>query len=616
MESQNRPVLIYDGDCNFCRRWVNRWRHVTQDRVDYLSSQEAARLFPHISPEKFQASVQLVQPDGSVYDGAEAVFRALACNPKHGWPLWLYRRVPAVAVGTEFLYRFVARNRIAFSRLTQWLWGDHLELSTWYSTRRVFLVLLGGIYFFAFISLWVQIEGLVGSRGIVPIKEFLDGVKKITGAERYWILPTVFWLNASDALLNFLCLAGAGLSLCVVGRIFVVPSLILLWLFYLSLMTAGQEFMAFQWDILLLEVGFLAIFLAPSGGRMKAESPPSPMVLFLYRFLLFRVIFSSGMAKLASGDQTWRDGTALNFHYETQPLPTWGGWYAHQLPSWFQEFSVGCMFMIQLAVPFFIFAPRRIRHTACVVLACFQLLIIITGNYAFFNFLTIALCLLLLDDTFWKKWLPERMVFTYSNESRNGLENGKAKKWAIGMLSAMVLFISVTHHLIPLVFKGSEAPSLSRTVNNWIRPLHIVNTYGLFAVMTTRRPEIIIEGSRDGETWKAYEFKWKPGGLNRPPEFVAPHQPRLDWQMWFAALGGYRQNSWVLQFMARLLEGAEPVLNLLETNPFPDKPPEQIRAVVYEYKFTDFSGWRADGSWWRRELKGLYAPALQLPKIS
>lgn len=612
MTSQNRPVLIYDGDCNFCRRWIARWSHVTGDRVEYLPSQAAATKYPQISTGQFQTSVQLIQTDGSVYDGAEAVFRTLACNPNHGWPLWMYRRIPGVALITEFLYRLVARNRVAFSRLTKWLFGDHLELSTWNMTRKVFLALLGVIYFFAFISLWVQIEGLVGSQGIMPLREFLDGVKEITGTERYWVLPTFFWLNASDAFLKFLCLAGAGLSLCVIGRIFVVPALLLLWLFYLSLMTGGQEFMAFQWDALLLEAGFLAIFLAPSGGRNQAESPPSPVVLFLYRFLLFRVLFSSGMAKLASGDPTWRDGTALTFHYETQPLPTWGGWYAHQLPPWLQEFSVECMFVIQLAVPFFIFAPRRLRHIACAVMVSFQLLIIVTGNYAFFNFLTIALCLLLLDDAFWKKWLPEIMVWSQPEEPLKSAPVSKSKQWALGTLAVFVLFVSVTHHLIPLVIKGRGVPPLSQTVNNWIRPLHIVNSYGLFAVMTTRRPEIVIEGSMDGKTWKAYEFKWKPGGLKRAPEFVAPHQPRLDWQMWFAALGGYRQNRWVLQFMTRLLAGAEPVLRLLGTNPFPDTPPRQIRAVVYEYKFTNFSGWRADRSWWRRELKGLYAPVINL----
>jgi hypothetical protein len=208
------------------------------------------------------------------------------------------------------------------------------------------------------------------------------------------------------------------------------------------------------------------------------------------------------------------------------------------------------------------------------------------------------------------------MVGTQPREPLKRAPVSKSKQWVIGTLAATILFVSVTHHLVPLAFNGYDVPSLAKTVNNWIRPLHIVNSYGLFAVMTTKRPEIVIEGSLDGETWKAYEFKWKPGGLKRAPEFVAPHQPRLDWQMWFAALGGYWQNRWILQFMTRLLEGAEPVLRLLGTNPFPDTPPRQIRAVVYEYQFTDFSGWRANGAWWRRELKGLYAPVVKLPESS
>ena len=618
MKSENRPVFVYDGDCELCRRWVARWSHLTGDRVDYVPCQETAHLFPEIPPERFQLSVQLVQPDGAVYEGAEAVFRTLAFHPSHRWPLWLYRNVFGVAPATKFTYRFVARHRGVFSLVTRWFWGDPLERSTYFLTRKVFLAVLGAIYCIAFLSLWVQIEGLVGSRGIMPAQEFLEGAKKVTGAERYWILPTVFWLNASDAFLNVLSLAGVVLSLCVMAGIFVFPALIFLWLFYLSLLTVGQEFMAFQWDVLLLEAGFLAIFFISWGWRPKPsqDSAPSPVVLFLYRFLLFRVMFSSGMMKLVSGDETWSNGTALNYHYETQPLPTWGGWYAHQLPPWFQEFSVGCVFVIQLAVPFFIFGPRRFRHTACAILAFFQLLIIITGNYAFFNFLTLALCLLPLDDALWKKWLPERMVRPWLAQNGARPLEGRMKKWAIGTIAATVLFVSVTHHLIPMVFKGSDISRLSQPVFKWIRHIHIVNTYGLFAVMTTRRPEIILEGSHDGETWRAYEFKWKPGDIKLAPEFVAPHQPRLDWQMWFAALGSYRQNLWILQFMARLLQGAEPVLQLLGTNPFPETPPKYLRAVVYEYKFTDFSGWRADGSWWRREFKGLYAPILRLPGSS
>lgn len=608
-----RPVLVYDGDCTFCRRWIARWRHVTQGRVDYVSSQEAARQLPQISQEQFQTSVQLVLPDGKVYDGAQAVFRALAYNPKHRWPLWLYRNAPGTAPATEFAYRFVARNRGFFSLLTRGLWGESLEPSTWFLTRRVFLALLGAIYCIAFASLWMQIDGLLGSRGILPVQEFLENVKQIAGAERYGLLPTVFWMNASDAFLNAVCLAGVVLSVGVMAGFGTGPALVLLWLLYLSLLNAGREFMAFQWDVLLLEAGFLAIFMIPWQRRRKLarEAAPSPVALFLLRFLLFRVMFSSGIAKLASGDETWRNGTALNFHYETQPLPTWGGWYAHQLPAWFQEFSVLCVLAIQLVVPFFIFAPRRLLHWACAALVLFQFLIIITGNYAFFNLLTLALCLVLLDDAFYKKVLPGK--FTSSLGDAHGrFREGCIKQWVVGFMAAGVLFVSVTCCLIPLMFRGVTLPAISQAVYGHLRPFHLINPYGLFAVMTTRRPEIIVQGSNDALTWKTYEFKWKPGDVTRAPAFVAPYQPRLDWQMWFAALGSYRENPWILQFLKRLLEGAKPVLQLLASNPFPDKPPQYVRAVVYEYRFTDFSGWREEGSWWRREGKGFYTPVLQL----
>ena len=616
METEQKPVLVYDGDCDLCRFWIARWSHVTEDWVDYASSQESEDRFPDISHEQFQSSVQLVQPDGAVYDGAEAVFRTLACNPKHRWPLWCYRNLWGVAPVTEFTYRFVARHRGLFSRFTRALWGNQFEPSTYFLTRRVFLVSLGIVYCLAFLSLWLQIEGLVGSQGIMPAQEFFKGVEKVTGTERYWVLPSIFWLNAGDAFLNLSCLAGVFLSVCVITGFFVVPALILLWLFYLSLVTVGQEFMAFQWDVLLLETGFLAIFLASWRRRAKPgrESAPSPVVLFLYRFLLFRFMVSSGLVKIASGDETWRDGTALNFHYQTQPLPTWGGWYAHQLPEWFQKISVDGVYAVQLLVPFLIFAPRRLRQVACAIFVLFQLMIVATGNYGFFNLLTLALCLLLLDDGFWKKWLPERWAQPVERGKRV-LESG-IKKWAIGVVAGTVLMVSVTHHLLPLVAQGYEVPRVSQSLYGAIRHLHIVNSYGLFAVMTTRRPEIILEGSHDGETWQAYEFKWKPGNVKRAPEFVAPHQPRLDWQMWFAALGDIRRNPWVLQLMVRLLSGAEPVLQLLASNPFADSPPKFIRAVVYDYKFTDFSGWREDGSWWRREFLGLYAPVLQLPETA
>ncbi|MFQ5451550.1 MAG: lipase maturation factor family protein [Nitrospinaceae bacterium] len=612
--SESKPILIYDGECRFCIRWIDCWRRLTQDRVEYAPSQEVSHRYPQIPEEKFSESVQLVLPEGKVYGGAEAVFRTLAYAPGKKWIFEGYRTVPGFAPAADLLYRFVAGHRTGFSRGSRWLWGDSLECPAYFLVRRLFLALLGIIYFIAFVSFWVQAEGLVGTDGILPMARFLEAVRENTGLERYWLLPTLFWLDAGDGFLNFLCLAGAGLSLCAGAGYFPALALFFSWLFYLSLVVAGREFMAFQWDSLLLQMGFLAIFLAPFRIRPRRAGEPEPslLVLFLYRVLFFQVMFSSGMAKWMSGDPSWRNATALQYHYETQPLPTWGGWYAHQLPAWFQDFSVGCVFVIQVAVPFLIFAPRRIRWAAFWILTGFQGLIMITGNYGFFNLLTLALCLLLLDDACLKRWLPRPWV-SGTEPARRRPREPRVKTLLVAVLAATLLFLTVTLQLAPLVDRNISIPRIAQTLYQWIRPFYIVNGYGLFAVMTTKRREIIIEGSRDAQNWKSYEFKWKPGNLKMAPAFVAPHQPRLDWQMWFAALGSYRQNPWLINLMMRLLQGSPTVLGLLAHNPFPGHPPRFIRAVVYRYWFTDFPGWRADGSWWRREWRGLYTPVLQLP---
>jgi hypothetical protein len=322
-------------------------------------------------------------------------------------------------------------------------------------------------------------------------------------------------------------------------------------------------------------------------------------------------MFSSGLAKLVSGDPLWRGMEALNYHYETQPLPTWGGWYAHQLPHWFQEVSVAGVFFIQLVVPFLIFAPRRIRMGACLVIAGFQCLIWITGNYGFFNLLVLALCILLLDDATLGKILPQKLF------SRNSSGSGqrqfiKVKQLAGDLLAVVVISIATLQYLTPMLFKNFQPPEFISDLNRWVRPYYLVNPYGLFAVMTANRNEIVIEGSEDGEIWKAYEFKWKPGNIKRAPSFVAPHQPRLDWQMWFAALSEYRHQRWIQKFLHRLMENSPSVPRLLEKNPFPEKPPQYLRAVLYRYHLSEFSDWRRDQSWWRRERLGLYAPVITL----
>ena len=614
--SQNgkKPVFIYDGDCGFCRLWIARWSPLTEEEVVYRPSQEVGENYPQISPEYFESSVYFVDPDGSFCSGAQAVFKALSYAPNGKWLLRAYEKVPGFAPISEWGYRQVAGNRKIFSALTQWIWGGSLETPTWFLTRRVFLFLLSLIYLVAFLSLWTQIEGLVGQKGILPVESFLKDVQAHRGSDRFWNWPTLFWLHAGDGFLQAICLLGVGASLCVMANRAVGLSLLVMWGFYLSLFNVAQPFLGFQWDTLLLETGFLALFLVPwrRNKGTTGEPPPSPLVLFLFRFLLFRVVFTSGLVKIISQDPTWNDFTALYYHYETQPLPTWIGWYAHQLPHGFQEFSVACVFIIQLGVVFLIFGPRRIRYIGCAVLVFHEVLIFLTGNYCFFNLLTLALCLLLLDDAVFLRWLPGKGNWKFSGQKKTELVSVWKRRFFTG-IRVGVLGICIMLYVVPLLVTSGNYPSIFVAIANAIRPLHLFNSYGLFAVMTTSRPEIIILGSDDRENWFPYEFKWKPGNVVNKPEFVAPHQPRLDWQMWFAALSNYERNPWLIQFMIRLLQGSRPVIELLGSNPFPDSPPKYLQALVYDYRFSDTETRNRDGSWWNRKLLRPYTPILQLP---
>jgi lipase maturation factor 1 len=490
------------------------------------------------------------------------------------------------------------------------------DASTYFLTRWLFFRGLGMIFLLAFVSLWVQIDGLIGSQGILPVEPWLDAVRERVGVERYWLLPSVFWMNAGDAVLHSACAVAVFLSVCLILDVVPVLSLCLLWGLYLSFTSVCQDFLSFQWDNLLLETAFLAIFLAPLRWkpRKTSDAGPSSLVLWLFRWLLFRLMFCSGLVKLASGDITWRNMTALTFHYETQPIPNWISWYAHQLPEWFQRFSCATMFGIELIVPFFIFGPPRIRRFAAILLIAFQVLIIITGNYAFFNLITILLCVLLLDDAVWFDRL-KKIVGSPADKAVGDNLQWRWPRWIPVLLTAVILIVSFSHLLNPVGFRG-KWPKPMLALQRWVGPFRTINSYGLFAVMTTTRPEIVVQGSQDGSTWLDYAFKYKPGDVNRPPPYVAPHQPRLDWQMWFAALGSYRQNPWFIQFCGKLLEGSPSVLALLSDNPFPDRAPRYVRAVVYQYHFSDGETRRLQGAWWTREFKGFYAPVMSMQQAT
>ncbi len=616
-----KPLLVYDGDCGFCTLWINRWRCVTGDTVEYLPSQDPliADRFPEIPREAYRTSVQLIEPDGSVHNGSEAVFLSLSRNPEFHWLLDIYQVFPPFAHFSEWGYKFVAKHRPLFSIVTKLLWGRHVELPSYFLMRRSFLTCLGLIYLIAFVSLWVQISGLMGHNGIAPVADTMGQLKQAVGTAhigltRYYRVPTLCWLSSSDGFLNAQCAAGTVLAVLVILGIAPAPCLFLLWVIYLSLCTVGEPFLSFQWDALLLETGFLAIFFAPWQWWPKhplREQPPSRLALWLLRWLLFKLMFRSGCVKLTSGDPTWRNLTALNYHFETQPLPTWIGWYAHHLPAWVHKSDTVLMFIIEIGIPFLIFLPRRPRQFACLAFVALQLFILLTGNYCFFNLLTMVLCLTLLDDAalqkcFPKKWCQCPDVSAWKKTSAQ-LTRGilLIPIVAIMLLTSFVQFFDMFHSRVQLPVKLIAVEQL-------VAPLETFNGYGLFQVMTTSRPEIIVEGSNDGENWQAYEFKYKPGDLKRRPAFVEPHQPRLDWQMWFAALGNYQNNPWFVHFCARLLQGSPPVLGLLERNPFPDQPPKYIRALVYEYHFTDAATRKQTGEWWRRDFVGMYLPAISL----
>jgi lipase maturation factor 1 len=489
-----------------------------------------------------------------------------------------------------------------------------LDPGSYFLTRTVFLRLLGFVYFCAFVSLWTQIDGLIGANGILPVGSYLQEAQQhLPGWTRFHRVPTLCWISSSNGFLHFQCAAGALLSLVLMAGFLPTLALAGLWVLWLSLTIAAQEFLAFQWDNLLLETGFLAIFLAPLSLKLHSAEPVSGRVLWLFRWLVFRLLFLSGIVKLLSGDPSWRDFTALSYHYETQPLPTIFGWMAHQLPGWIHVIETAVMYLIELVVPFCIFLPRKIRIGAFVPLVLLQVGIALTGNYCFFNLLTIVLCVLLLDDEALRKVIAAGKAALPSTASTSKIAwlpaIVRTRSVAIAIVTAIILIITAVQMASVLTSKENWGRSIL-ALYKAVAPFRSINSYGLFAVMTKTRPEIVIEGSSDGQIWLAYEFKYKPGALTRRPKFVAPHQPRLDWQMWFAALGNYRQNPWFASFCTRLLQGSPDVLSLLDVNPFPEKPPKYLRAVTYEYKFTDWTTLRAKGEWWRRGEAETYLPVV------
>ena len=469
--------------------------------------------------------------------------------------------------------------------------------------RACFVRAMGLVYLLAFASFWSQAQGLVGSRGILPAAETLRWAGETLGPAAWWHLPTLLWLDSGDASLHALCALGCAAALLAAAGVAPALALALCWLAYLSVYVAGQQFLSYQWDILLLEAGVLAVLWAPLAWRPRRvwEEPPSRAVTWLLRWLVFRLMWSSGVVKLLSGDPAWRGLTAMEHHYQTQPIPAWTSWFAHHLPASVHTAETLLLFGVELVLPFAVFGPRRFRLAAAAGFALLQLGIAATGNYGFFNLLTLVLCLPLLDDAVFGR--------TAASAERQGRRRWRRRLRLAA--AAPILVLSCLQLAATLGLDVRLAGPLYR-LQQLLNPLHLSSSYGLFATMTTTRPEIVLEGSRDGVEWRTYRFRYKPTEVDRRPAFAGPHMPRLDWQMWFAALRGFERARWFHAFARRLLEGSPTVLGLLAEDPFGDGPPPQyLRAHLYEYRFSRGEA-RGRGVWWERALLGPWSPVLSL----
>lgn len=483
--------------------------------------------------------------------------------------------------------------------------------------RWVFLRALGLIYLSAFYPLLFQIRGLIGPSGILPANEYLEAVARAVPGVRYWFAPTLLWISSGNRTLITLCSLGIAASLLLIFNIWPRGALVVCTVCFVSFVSAAQDFSSYQSDGMLLEAGFISIFLAPNGFRpgWGATSPPSRAALFLLQWEWFRIYFESGLVKLVSGEPQWRNFTAMDEYYQNAPLPAWIGWYVQHLPHWFHWTSAIATLVLELLLVWMLFLPRRFRIAAFIVATLWQIPVILTANYTFLNYLVLVLGFLLLDDRYLAPFLGERFVpATADYERSEQVLAGWHKHWhALSVaFTAVVLtwiFYVTTVQMLWIVVPSFPVP---RSPVQLLEPFRIANRYGLFAVMTRGRYEIEFQGSNDGLNWTVYPFRYKPQALNKAPGLYAPYQPRFDWNLWFASLGTWRDNMFVASTEERLLSGDHDVLSLFAGNPFPNAPPREMRAVIWQYRFTTMAEKRASGNWWKREYLGTYAPTLTL----
>ena len=539
----------------------------------------------------------------------------------------------------------------------RWLLDSEHGASDRLIPRWLFLRALGLIYFSAFFSLIFQIRGLIGPEGILPARDYLQAVAHSFGHARFWFAPTLLWFSSGAQMLMFLCWAGIVASLLLALNVWPRGTLAICFVCFLSFVSAAGDFSGYQSDGMLLEAGFTALFFAPPSFRpgLGAKRPPSRASLFLLQWEWFRIYFESGMVKIASGEPQWRNMTAMDEYYQNGPLPTWVGWYVQHLPHWFHALTAYATLALELGLVWMLFLPRRWRIVCFFIATAWQIGIILTANYTFLNYLVLALGFLLLDDRLilcfvpqrWKRFIQDHADSRLRTDcppvpstiekdkmepaslasedlaqslTQQKASHGRHETWHELLRPQLTaLRLSLTGLILGLVFYATAVAlvwivfptlKLPTTPVQALEPFRIANRYGLFAVMTRGRYEIEFQGSQDGQNWQAYPFRYKPQDPSQPPGIYAPYQPRFDWNLWFASLGSWREYPIVINTEVRLLSTDPDVLALFAGNPFPQEPPHQVRAVLWQYWFTTAAEKRKTGFWWRREFLGLYAPTL------
>ena len=495
---------------------------------------------------------------------------------------------------------------------------DHL-IARW-----LFLRALGLIYFSVFFALLFQIRGLIGTQGVLPANLYLQRLHQL-GAERLWYAPTLLWFSASDHTLMAITWIGLIAAVLVVLNLIPRPALLLCFVCFLSFIAVSQDFGEYQSDGMLLEAGFLALFLAPTGlrPRLGRHCLASRAAIYLLLWEWFRIYFESGLVKLQSGDPTWRNLTAMYEYYQNGPLPTWIGWYLQHLPHWFQRGTAGLTLLMELVVVFLAFVPNRpgrVNHwrlATFLIVTAWQIGVIASANYAFLNYLVLILAVLLLNDQTWLRLLPNPKILSsfraaggsaFAPAPPKGFRaHLSAIQLAITTVSLAIIAYVTTAELVQMLWPSAPLPTSPILA---LEPFRIANSYGLFANMTPHRYEIEFQGSSDGLAWTPYPFRYKPQDVSARPRIYAPYQPRFDWNLWFASLGPWQQAPIVPLTEQRLLENDPAVLTLFAANPFPSQPPKMIRAVLYQYWFSTPEQKRTQGIWWTRQLLGTYAPTI------